>query len=67
MVFTPFSSMLGEAETVVCIYKHDTRHNQHCRSNNEIVTNVYHDNNNKMIYLHRLQDSAMQLVPKLKP
>ena len=40
MLLSPFSSLLGETETIVTIYKHNTRyHNQHCRSNNEIVTN----------------------------
>ena len=30
MLHSPFSSLLGEAETVVTIYKHNTRHhNQH--------------------------------------
>ena len=30
MLLSPFSSLLGEAETVVTIYKHNTRHhNQH--------------------------------------
>ena len=44
MLLSPFSSLLGEAETVVTIYKHNTRHhNQHRRSNNnndEIVMNI---------------------------
>ena len=76
MLLSPFSSLLGKAETIVTIYKHNTRHhNQHCRSNNEIVMNIYdHDNNNNfnnnnmdLIYLHWLQENAMPLVPKLKP
>ena len=44
MLLSPFSSLLGEAETVVTIYKHNTRHhNQHCRpnhNNDEIVMNI---------------------------
>ena len=41
MLLSPFSSLLGEAEIVATIYKHNTGHlNQHCRPNNEIVMNI---------------------------
>ena len=46
MLLSPFSSLLGEAETIVTIYKHNSghhRHNHYCRpnhSNDKIVMNI---------------------------
>ena len=46
MLLSPFSSLLGKAETMVPIYKHNTghrRHNHHGRpnhNNDEIVKNI---------------------------
>ena len=45
MLLSPFSRLekqkLGEAETTVTIYKHNTRHhNQHCRSNKKYDTSL---------------------------